>query len=655
MTYVDANIRTQAEQALAQAEHSNYGQFALALANELATEGKDITVRQLAGIHLKNLYVAKEETLQQSKHQAWMSMDAQARSSVKTVLLQTIASKEAIARHTAAQACSEIAAVELPYSQWPEFLDTLMLNVTSPEISDPVKETSLECLGFTCERIGALDHVPDMDPAITDRMLTAIVEGIRADRPDSIRYSAATALRNSLLFTRKNMEVEAERNMIMKAICEAAQSPAINVRAAAFECIVQIAFQFYDKLGEYMQFIFGLTTNAMEKDEEKVALIAIEFWSTVCEEEIELIEEEIICRDNGEQPSRYCMRYTAGALEKLGPLLTHIMTKQDEDADEDIWNLSMAAATCLSLVANTVEDAVVSVITPFIQQHIKSENWRYREAATMAFSSILEGPSSETMGPIVQQSIPILLQALSDPHNMVKDTTAWTIGRICGIHVRSIPSESFPMLVGGLLDKLMTESANVSSQSCYALHNLANAFSEDDSAANTGTNLLSQYMQPLLATLLQVTDREDADDNNLRVNAFEAISSLVLNSAPDVKHLLVSLLPVILERLHASFSVPALTNEDKERKEGIQGLLCSLIVVLVQKVEQSDIMTLADTIMQNLLQVLQVKNATCHEEAFSAIGSVCDKCGSAFEVSFFFHRYVYLTSEISALILVFPP
>jgi importin subunit beta-1 len=629
----DANIRTQAEQSLAQAEQSNYGQFALALATELATEGKDITVRQLAGIHLKNLFVAKEDSLQQAKHQVWMSMDAPARGGIKSILLGTITSPQAIARHTAAQACSEIAAVELPYTQWPEFLDTLMHNVASPDQPDPVKEASLECLGFTCERIASLDNVPEMDPSTTDRMLTAIVDGIRSDRPDSIRFSAATALRNSLLFTRKNMEVEAERNMIMKAVCEAAQSPAVNVRTAAFECIVQIAFQFYDKLGEYMQFIFGLTTNAMQNDEEKVALMAIEFWSTVCEEEMDLIDEEVICRENGEQPSRHCMRYVAGALDKLVPLLTQIMTKQDEDAEDDAWNLSMAAATCLSLIASTVEDAVVPVITPFVQQHIKSENWRYREAATMAFSSILDGPSSETMGPIVQQSIPILLQALSDPHDMVKDTTAWTIGRICELHVRSIPSESFPMLVGGLMGKLMTESPNVSSQSCYALHNLANAFSEDDSASSKGTNLLSQYMQPLLSTLLQVTDRDDADENNLRIAAFEAISALIQNAAPDVKSLLAGLLPVILERLSTSFSIPTLTNEDKERKEGVQGLLCGLIQVLVLQLDTADMMPLADTIMQNLLQVLQLKNATCHEEAFSAISAVCDRTEAAFEVS----------------------
>ena len=560
-------------------------------------------------------------------------MDATMRSTIKAIILQSLRSPQTIARHTAAQACAEVAAVELPYSQWPEFLPTLTHNVTSPELPDPVKVSTLECLGFSCERIASLDNANEMDSATTDGMLTAIVDGIRADRPDAIRLSAATALRNSLLFTRKNMDNVEERNMIMQAICETTQSTNVLVRAAAYECICQIAYQYYEKLADYMMTLFQLTTAAIEKDEENVALQGLEFWSTLCEEEMNLMDEEQHCQANGMPITNPCMHYVKGAMERLGPLLTSTMTRQDEDytTDDEIWNLSMSAATCLGLIANTVEDAIVPIIAPFVQQHIKSDNWRFREAATMAFSSILDGPSSETIGPYVNQSIPILLAALSDPHDMVKDTTAWTIGRICELHVRSIPQETFPSLVNGLMEKLLTEGPQVSSQACYALHNLASAFADDDAPA--GTNALTPYMPTLFETLLKVTDREDADENNLRVAAFEAVSALIQNAAMDCLPLFQTLLPAIVGRLQTSFAVSVLTNEDKERKEGVQGLLCGLIQVLVMKLDQQTVRPHGDSIMQNLLQVLQLKNATCHEEAFSATSAVCDKLESEFDVS----------------------
>ena len=168
----------------------------------------------------------------------------------------------------------------------------------------------------------------------------------------------------------------------------------------------------------------------------------------------------------------------------------------------------------------------------------------------MAFSSILEGPSDEAIGQFVNQAIPVLLAALSDENDLVKDTTAWTIGRICDLHVRSIPEDTFPTLVNGLAGKLLSESPRVSSQACFGIHNLAAAFQNDNAAATSGTNALSReyfinifssdvhflfvvfnlilfwfppslaYMANLLQTLLQVVDREDASESNLRIGAF---------------------------------------------------------------------------------------------------------------------------------------
>ncbi len=56
------------------------------------------------------------------------------------------------------------------------------------------------------------------------------------------------------------------------------------------------------------------------------------------------------------------------------------------------------------------------------------EDWRYREAATFAFGSILEGPSVETLSGLVTMGLGFLLQAMADANVQVKSTTAWTIG-----------------------------------------------------------------------------------------------------------------------------------------------------------------------------------------------------------------------------------
>lgn len=93
---------------------------------------------------------------------------------------------------------------------------------------------------------------------------------MRAERSDPIRLAACTALRNSLLFCRGNMENKPERDMIMQVICEATQCKDGIVRAVAYECIVQIGEHYYDKLDDYMQVLAQLTFNSIKTEEEQV-------------------------------------------------------------------------------------------------------------------------------------------------------------------------------------------------------------------------------------------------------------------------------------------------------------------------------------------------------------------------------------------------
>ncbi|KAL0945086.1 hypothetical protein HGRIS_004239 [Hohenbuehelia grisea] len=82
----------------------------------------------------------------------------------------------------------------------------------------------------------------------------------------------------------------------------------------------------------------------MKHSDERVALQAVEFWSTVCEEEIELeIEAQ---EEYGEMPETESRQFAKVALGETMPVLLNLLTKQEEDADEDEWNVSMAAGTC---------------------------------------------------------------------------------------------------------------------------------------------------------------------------------------------------------------------------------------------------------------------------------------------------------------------
>ena len=61
----------------------------------------------------------------------------------------------------------------------------------------------------------------------------------------------------------------------------------------------------------------------------------------------------------------------------------------------------------------------------------------------MAFGAILEGPSSEGLQPIVVEAMPLLIMLMKDEFVAVKDTAAWTIGRVCELNSEAALKEEY--------------------------------------------------------------------------------------------------------------------------------------------------------------------------------------------------------------------
>ena len=360
-----------------------------------------------------------------------------------------------------------------PQKQWPDLVQNLQANVANAAGPPGLRQATLEALGYVCEEV---EH-EHLEEAQVNAMLTAIVQGMRKEEPDNeVRLAATVALANALFFAETNFERENERNYIMQVTCEATVCADVRVRQAAYEVLVGVAENYYNKLAPYITAIFDLTTKATKGDEESVALQAIEFWSAVCEEEV-AIQEEI--EDGGADPSVVYHRFVEQALQHLVPMLLETLTKQDEDQvedGEDAWNLAMAGGTCLGLVATCVEDKVVDHVMPFIHANISQAEWRLREAATFAFGSILEGPDPAKLAPVAAQALPFLLNAMKDEKPHVRDTTAWTIGRVFEFVGPAQP----PVVNQGNLSEILTKLVEalqdkpyVAGKACWALQRLA--------------------------------------------------------------------------------------------------------------------------------------------------------------------------------------
>ncbi|XP_071738286.1 importin subunit beta-1-like [Rutidosis leptorrhynchoides] len=627
----DTQVRTEAETRLRQFQEQNLPGFLLSLSLELSNDGKPLESRRLAGIVLKNSLDAKDAATKEHLLQRWVSNDVSFRSQIKGLLLNTLGSSVSEAGHTAAQVIAKIASIEIPRKEWPELIGSLLGNMTQQDKPASLKKATLEALGFVCEEISHNDLVQDE----VNSVLTAVVQGMNATEQSSVRLAATTALYNALDFAQTNFENEMERNYIMKVVCETAMAKEADIRQAAFECLVSIASTYYDVLEPYMQTLFNLTASAVKGDEEGVALQAIEFWSSICDEEIELQDFETGESGDSSPHSRFIEK----ALPLLVPMLLETLLKQDEDQDQEdgIWNVAMAGGTCLGLVARTVGDAIVPLVMPFVQENISKPDWRSREAATYAFGSILEGPSVEKLSPMVISALEFLLNAMRDENSHVKDTTAWTLSRI--FELLHSPAAGFSVISPANLQRVMVvllesikDSSHVAEKVCGAIYYLAQGYE----GFETGSSVLSPYLPDIITSLIATADRTDASDTKLRSAAYETLNEVVrCSNLAESSQIITQLLPVIMTKLGQTFELQILSSDDREKQGDLQALLCGVMQVIIQKLSSTDetkpiVFQAADQIMMLFLKVFACRSSTVHEEAMLAIGALAYATGPEF-------------------------
>ncbi|CAA2980192.1 importin subunit beta-1 [Olea europaea subsp. europaea] len=628
---VDSTVRKHAEETLNQIQEQNLPGFLLSLSGEVASEEKPVESRKLSGLILKNALDAKEQHKKYELVQRWLSLDVALKSQIKAYLLQTLSSPVPDARSTASQVIAKVAGIELPHKQWPELIGSLLSNTN--QVPPHVKQATLETLGYMCEEVAS--EVVDQDQV--NKILTAVVQGMNANEGNNeVRLAATQALYNALGFAQANFSNDMERNYIMRVVCEATLSPEVKIRQAAFECLVSIGSIYYEKLASYIQDIFNVTSKAVREDVEPVALQAIEFWSSICDEEIDILDE--YGSDFNADSEVPCYYFVKQAIPALVPMLLETLLKQEEDQDQDesAWNLVMAGGTCLGLVARTVGDDIVPLVMPFIEENITKPDWKRREAATYAFGSILEGPSPDKLMPIINVALNFMLTALTnDPSSHVKDTTAWTLGRIfeflhgSTVEMPIITAANCQQIITVLLQS-MQDALNVAEKVCGALYFLAQGYEDVDSSSP-----LTPYFQAIVQSLLNATHREDAGESRLRTAAYETLNEVVRCSPGETTHLILELVQVIMTELHKSLESQKLSSDEKEKQNELQGLLCGCLQVIIQKLGASDgtknaFLQYADQIMNLFLRVFASRSATVHDEAMLAIGALAYTTGPDF-------------------------
>ncbi|XP_064646328.1 importin subunit beta-1-like isoform X2 [Lineus longissimus] len=610
------------------------------LSDILRNESNPAVARVQAGLQLKNAFYSKDEETRQKYVGRWLTFPEQIRLEIKENVLNSLGTEsESIRPSQAAQCIASIACAELPNHLWPGMVAKLTTNVTTQGSTEMLKESTLEAIGYICQDID-----PDILACEANAILTAIVNGMKKEESNRVRLAATNALLNSLEFTKANFAEAAERHYIMQIVCEATQSDCVQVRVAALQCLVKILTLYYKYMEDYMgPALFAITLEAMRSNEDEVALQGIEFWSNVCDEEVDLAIELSEAHEQGRPPERSSQLYAKGALPYLIPILQETLTKQEECDDDDEWNPCKAAGVCMMLLASCCEDPIVDLVMPWMIEKIANTDWRYRDAAIMSFGCILEGPDPTKFNGYLPTVMPLLVKTLSNEqeHVVVKDTAAWTVGRICEIIPEAVINEKHLMpLLGGLVKELDSDP-RVASNVCWAFSSLAEAAYEaadtPDDTSEPPTYCLSSVFQVIVNKLLMTTDRPDGGQHNLRSAAYEALMELVKNSPKDCYPIVQEVTVIILDRLEKVLQLEdhIQSTSDRAVYNDLQSLLCATLQSVLRKVSTEHAIAISDPIMKALLVMFSRSSGKCggvQEDALLAVSTLVEVLSDKFSV-----------------------
>lgn len=643
----DRNVSAEAELQLAAAAKSHFGEYARLLVSAIINEDAKPDVRMLAGLSLKNQLTSKDSKQKRVLRERWLALDSNTRAEIKSKSIQALSTSVDRVAGSAAQLVAAIADIELPLNMWPELIPAIVQN-TKPENPAHLKKASHLAIGYICETSDP------SNPAIISQangILIAIIQGVQSSEPEkSVRLAALTALYNSLEFIKYNFEKEGERNYIMQVVCEATQADDSEIQSLAFGCLARIVGLYYEYMSVYMEkALFNLTISGMQSNDEKVACMAVEFWSTVCEEELDItyrLQDIVYTGTQSVESPPVLYNFALVAIQEVIPTLLTLLTKQNEDPEDDDWSVAMAAGACLQLFSQDVGNYIVNPTLLFVDANINGGLWRQKEAAVMAFGSILEGPDAQQLKQFITQALPPILASINDESLHVKETVAWCLGRIADLVVDAIdPLTQLPSLMEALLSGLQ-DHPKVSTNCCWTLINLLEKLCAESVSSDSST--LSRFYHALIPVLVALSGRGD-NESSARASAYEALSVLVLHSANDTLNIVQGVATEALSRLESTIEMQLqVTNaEDKGQLEELQINILSLLTNVIRRIGHTIGLDAADSLMAMFLRLLnnQEPNALIEEDIFIAISAVAGAVGPHF-VNYMDAFMPYLTAAL---------
>jgi len=612
--------------ALEQAKNTNFGQMLETLAVVISTETASSVSRCQAALFLKNS-ISPEKGAEK-----WVGLAAEARGRIKGLVLNTLATPDRMVAMQVAQAVAAIAIIEIPRNLWPDVIPSLV-KATKVTGTGSLQEAAFKALSYI---ISGMDG-SFLSQYLPDTLTVVIGTFSSKTCPPPLIEASLDVLQSMVFLLRPFFQVKEQRDAIVGAVLEKCAFQNKDVVKTALNIISDFMSEYYSYMADYMQKIFEVSLSYISRATEDISdivLAAIEIWITIAEVEIERAENEEDAQQGGKvlDESDKSRKYVEGALQPLLGALFVPLCLQDSDSDEDDWDMSHAAATCISYIAECVRDKVVPPAFEVFRKNVENAKWEYRNAATVLWGSILRGPSKGALSPYLSDIgfLNMILKIMKDPDPTVRSSGVWTLGRMCESHVDLVvinvpdPTERFKLVLGGFVESLqdVPPVATMGSWGILVLTESLDYFIQGSSMKVA--NPLAAQFEGLVKVLFASCERSGCTAKQ-RKSAYGALVALVRCSTPECIKLVANVTVMCLDRLDTMLKVES--PPDKKDADELESLISALMTECVRKLE-SNISAISDRVCSTYLNLLRKGHgAAAQEEAVMGLGAFADALG----------------------------
>jgi len=645
-----------ATRAAAEAELSNFlnadpGAFFKALSDELANDNQEDAIRQLAGIQMKVYLDSQDDLLKRERRERWAQLDEDIRNSIKENVTAALGSDGDLARSAAALVVSKIGVIEIhpDGNAWPDLIAGLCGMIERTDLGEGPRSAGLMALGYLLEELDEYAECPLVETEI-DNCLTAIC-GCMDEAVGSVKIqqAAATAMFNALPFVANIFEDpdrENERNVLMMAICNAAEAKDDEVKMLSLQSISRIAELYYAQLENYMKDLAELTATAARNPEPNIVTAALDFWAMIANEEAEMR------KDGNEDDNK---GYILTAIAPLVDMVFDIMCQVEEEDSENEFGPAEAASAVLKNAALAVGPVIVDTLMKYINTNLRSPSWQKRDAAVLSFALILEDSvedqeaKAKLQAELIHPALPHLLDKLVGPtrdaHHIVRSSTAFALGNVFEYHIEVVdPDNDISTLIPRLVEALEDEPRTAKFVA-MALNNLIESLNDhdffvtkrgpvpkdagEDAIGEAEETIISEVYYDLIDALMTRADNQDADQFELRTNCYSCISTIIEAAGTKEFPILLAFLKNCLERIEASLNKNPESQEERDYEFSLQDKIIGMISALILRLE-SNCLEFADDVTAIIVHVLSQQKHPATSQVLITLSHLAHATGSNF-------------------------